>query len=95
MDKLGMTGSNLQLVNGVALLSTFFGARLGYGGLMVSPARLRRLRFLISIFNQSIKNRVLISFVQRRRFGVAFPLPCMRCLLEGTSYSKGLITSGV
>ncbi|SCZ93538.1 BZ3500_MvSof-1268-A1-R1_Chr6-3g08725 [Microbotryum saponariae] len=34
LDKLNMTGSTLQLANGVALLSAFFGARIVYGGLM-------------------------------------------------------------
>ncbi|KAM0754990.1 hypothetical protein T439DRAFT_377387 [Meredithblackwellia eburnea MCA 4105] len=34
MDKLGMTGSTLQLVNGGLLLGSFFGARICYGGLM-------------------------------------------------------------
>lgn len=32
LDKLDMTGSTLQLVNGVCLLATFFGARICYGG---------------------------------------------------------------
>lgn len=31
LDKLGMTGSNLQLYNGIALMSTFFGCRLVWG----------------------------------------------------------------
>ncbi|KAK5115949.1 hypothetical protein LTR62_000405 [Meristemomyces frigidus] len=31
LDKLGKTGSNLQLVNGIALISTFFSARLVWG----------------------------------------------------------------
>jgi hypothetical protein len=30
-DKLGMTGSNLQLYNGIALLVTFFGCRIVWG----------------------------------------------------------------
>ncbi|SCV67659.1 BQ2448_5270 [Microbotryum intermedium] len=34
LDKLNMTGSTLQLANGVALISAFFGARICYGGLM-------------------------------------------------------------
>ncbi|SGY16504.1 BQ5605_C012g06889 [Microbotryum silenes-dioicae] len=34
LDKLNMTGSTLQLANGFALLSAFFGARIVYGGLM-------------------------------------------------------------
>lgn len=36
MDKTGQTGSMLQLVNGIVLLSTFFGVRLAYGGKMAS-----------------------------------------------------------
>jgi len=31
LDKLNMTGSTLQFVNGIALLATFFGARIAYG----------------------------------------------------------------
>jgi len=31
LDKLGMTGSNLQLYNGIVLVSTFFGSRLVWG----------------------------------------------------------------
>ena len=31
MDKLGMTGSTAQLVNGIMLLTSFFGCRLIYG----------------------------------------------------------------
>ncbi|KAL8717368.1 MAG: hypothetical protein Q9225_005387 [Loekoesia sp. 1 TL-2023] len=31
LDKVGMTGSNLQLVNGIALLTTFGGSRLVWG----------------------------------------------------------------
>ncbi|KAL8286476.1 hypothetical protein RQP46_004493 [Phenoliferia psychrophenolica] len=36
VHKLGMTGSTLQLVNGVCLLATFFGARICYGGYMTT-----------------------------------------------------------
>lgn len=32
LDKLGMTGSNLQLVNGIALMGSFFGCRIAWGG---------------------------------------------------------------
>jgi hypothetical protein len=32
LDKTGRTGSTLQLVNGIALMSTFLGVRLVYGG---------------------------------------------------------------
>ncbi len=31
LDKLALTGSNYQLVNGIALIATFFGCRLVYG----------------------------------------------------------------
>ncbi|KAM3582719.1 hypothetical protein VKS41_005359 [Umbelopsis sp. WA50703] len=31
MDKLGWTGSKIQLLNGIVLLCTFFGARIVYG----------------------------------------------------------------
>lgn len=31
MDKLGWTGSKIQLLNGLVLISTFFGARIAYG----------------------------------------------------------------
>jgi hypothetical protein len=31
LDKLGKTGSDLQLYNGIALMSTFFGCRLVWG----------------------------------------------------------------
>ena len=31
LDKLGMTGSDAQLYNGMALMSTFFGCRLVWG----------------------------------------------------------------
>lgn len=31
MDKLGMTGSNAQLVNGIALITSFGGSRLVWG----------------------------------------------------------------
>lgn len=31
LDKVGMTGSNWQLYNGIALMSTFFGCRLLWG----------------------------------------------------------------
>ncbi|GAB5586752.1 hypothetical protein Unana1_01652 [Umbelopsis nana] len=31
MDKLGWTGSKIQLVNGIVLICTFFGARLIFG----------------------------------------------------------------
>ncbi|TFY63611.1 hypothetical protein EVG20_g6249 [Dentipellis fragilis] len=34
LDKTGRTGTTLQLVNGIALLGTFAGVRLIYGGLM-------------------------------------------------------------
>ncbi|EIN07165.1 DUF887-domain-containing protein [Punctularia strigosozonata HHB-11173 SS5] len=34
LDKTGKTGSTLQLINGLCLLSTFAGARLIYGGIM-------------------------------------------------------------
>lgn len=34
LDKIGMTGSLLQLYNGVALIVTFFCVRLLYGGMM-------------------------------------------------------------
>ncbi|KAH9066207.1 hypothetical protein EDB87DRAFT_696295 [Lactarius vividus] len=35
LDKMGQTGSPLQLVNGLVLISTFAGARLVYGSIMV------------------------------------------------------------
>ena len=35
LDKTGQTGSPLQLVNGLILISTFACARLGYGSIMV------------------------------------------------------------
>ncbi len=35
LDKTGQTGSPLQLVNGLILISTFAGARLVYGSIMV------------------------------------------------------------
>lgn len=35
LDKLNMTGSAAQVVNGVALLATFAGVRLIYGTYMV------------------------------------------------------------
>jgi hypothetical protein len=41
LDKTGKTGSRLQLVNGIALLSTFFCVRLVWGGKMVSCSALR------------------------------------------------------
>ena len=31
LDKLGMTGSTVQLYNGIALITTFFGSRLVWG----------------------------------------------------------------
>ncbi|KAF8290669.1 hypothetical protein DL93DRAFT_2174168 [Clavulina sp. PMI_390] len=31
LDKTNCTGSTLQLINGLTLISTFFGARLAYG----------------------------------------------------------------
>lgn len=34
LDKLNMTGSIFQLVNGVLLIASFFGARIAYGGYM-------------------------------------------------------------
>lgn len=34
MDKVNMTGSKAQVLNGVLLTSTFFSARLAYGGYM-------------------------------------------------------------
>ena len=34
LDKIGMTGTSLQLYNGVALIITFFVVRLVYGGIM-------------------------------------------------------------
>ncbi|RCI00242.1 hypothetical protein CU098_011507 [Rhizopus stolonifer] len=34
MDKLGWTGSKIQLMNGIVLLSTFFGARVVFGPYM-------------------------------------------------------------
>jgi len=34
LDKMGKTGSQLQLANGIALLSSFFGVRLIWGGKM-------------------------------------------------------------
>ena len=34
LDKIGMTGSRLQIYNGVALIATFFTVRLVYGGIM-------------------------------------------------------------
>ncbi|EIE80770.1 hypothetical protein RO3G_05475 [Rhizopus delemar RA 99-880] len=34
MDKIGWTGSRIQLVNGVFLLLTFFGARILFGTFM-------------------------------------------------------------
>jgi hypothetical protein len=33
-DKLGWTGSKIQLVNGIVLLITFFGARIVFGTVM-------------------------------------------------------------
>ena len=36
LDKLGKTGSPMQLVNGIFLLATFFSVRIVYGGYMVS-----------------------------------------------------------
>lgn len=35
LDKTGQTGSPLQLVNGLILISTFACARLGYGSIIV------------------------------------------------------------
>lgn len=35
LDKLGKTGSTLQYINGIILLSTFFGVRICYGWYMV------------------------------------------------------------
>ena len=35
LDKTGQTGSPLQLVNGLILVSTFACARLGYGSIIV------------------------------------------------------------
>ncbi|KAI8988915.1 TLC domain-containing protein [Pilobolus umbonatus] len=34
MDKLGWTGSKIQLINGIILLATFFGARIVFGFVM-------------------------------------------------------------
>lgn len=36
LDKMNLTGSTLQLVNGICLLVTFFCARIIYGGIMAS-----------------------------------------------------------
>ena len=33
LDKLDMTGSTIQLVNGIFLVLSFFGARIVYGGM--------------------------------------------------------------
>lgn len=41
LDKTGQTGSPLQLVNGLILISTFGGARLVYGSFMVRTLLLR------------------------------------------------------
>lgn len=35
LDKMGMTGSTFQLVNGVVLLTAFAGVRLFYGAVQV------------------------------------------------------------
>ncbi|KIY73261.1 hypothetical protein CYLTODRAFT_417226 [Cylindrobasidium torrendii FP15055 ss-10] len=36
-DKTGMTGSKLQLINGLCLLSTFFAVRVVFGGMYITP----------------------------------------------------------
>jgi hypothetical protein len=38
LDKFGMTGGKLQLVNGIILITTFFGVRIIYGGYNVRKA---------------------------------------------------------
>lgn len=35
LDKTGRTGSTTQLLNGVFLISAFFGVRIVYGGILV------------------------------------------------------------
>jgi hypothetical protein len=45
LDKTGQTGSPLQLVNGLILISTFACARLGYGWIMVRASFDPRVQF--------------------------------------------------
>jgi hypothetical protein len=53
LDKTGQTGSPLQLVNGLILISTFACARLGYGSIVVRIFDLR-VQMILRLFHRTI-----------------------------------------
>lgn len=55
LDKTGRTGSTFQLVNGILLLSTFFGARIVYGWYI-------SLSFWRVLFSSSVRQSMPLSF---------------------------------
>jgi hypothetical protein len=54
LDKTGQTGSPLQLVNGLILISTFAGARLGYGSIIVRASFDLRIRIAYQVISPHV-----------------------------------------
>ena len=54
LDKTGQTGSPLQLVNGLILISTFACARLGYGSIIVRIFFDLRVQMILRLFHRTI-----------------------------------------
>ena len=62
LDKLGKTGSTLQYINGIILLSTFFGVRICYGWYMVCFTRVTRVIFFgVLLVTMTPIYRVMVS----------------------------------
>jgi len=72
LDKTGRTGSRIQLVNGLLLLSTFFGVRLVYGSMLVRTVPVALSIYLSLPYSQSygflctlaqVRDQISVSYV--------------------------------